>query len=526
MRVLGLLGLLLWASAWSQSPITRADLAVRLLEMETCWEAHRDSQEARLRATRPLSEGLTAFFSGRFDALARNLTLTCASLRSDTPPTTEMLYAGSLGVRMPRAIEKESLDKGELVLRFQLFEFYKAEKPQTPLQLRWKVLRIGETRPIREGALDNPEPGAAATLLTQAAEGDYEVQFEIVPLHSDAQIPRFARNDRVALLKHSVSFRAERGISNPSTSLSFRAERGISNPSTPSAPQVLRQWKQTFSVISQLGARLEALERAAESHDDADTIERMTVLNAQDVLQSAQKGESPETFYPLLRLLQLAERLAAGWEEGKSAWQPAPGDYWMATLHRERKVAFRLFIPKPFKPNQPIPVVVALHGAGGNEHLFFEGYGLGIVLKEAEKRGWAVIAPRAEMSLAHVGGALEAVQKLLPVDPKRIYLMGHSMGGAHSFAAIAQFPDKFRAVVIFAGAGQPTQVPSDLPILMTVGEQELAMLKNNIENAYRRLQGLNLKTLDYKKYDACDHLMIVREAMPDAFAFFDRAPVR
>ncbi|GIV06910.1 MAG: hypothetical protein KatS3mg017_0112 [Fimbriimonadales bacterium] len=466
MRVFGLLGLLLWAAAWSQSPITRADLAVRLIEMEACWEGHRDSQEARLRATRPLSEGLTAFFSGRFDNLVRNLTLTCAALRSDAPPTPEMLYAGALGVRLPHTVEKETLDKGEQVLRFQLFEYYNAEKPNTPLQLHWKVIPSGESHPLRQGILENPEPGAAATLLTQAPEGDYEVHFEL--------------------------------------------RQG---------EQTLRRWKQTFSVITQLNARIEALSQAAESHDDADTIERMTVLNARDVLQSAQKGASPETFYPLLRLLRFAERIAAGWEEGKSAWQPAPGDYWMATLSRERKVAFRLFIPQQFKPNQPIPVVVALHGAGGNEHLFFEGYGLGIVLQEAQKRGWAVIAPRAEMSLAHLSGALEAVQKLLPVDPKRIYLMGHSMGGAHSFAAIAQFPDRFRAVVIFAGAGQPTQVPADLPILMTIGKQELGMLKNNIENAYRRLQGLNLKTLDYKQYDACDHLMIVREAMPDAFAF-------
>ncbi|MCS7209594.1 MAG: alpha/beta hydrolase [Fimbriimonadales bacterium] len=473
MRSLSLLGLLLCLGAWSQSPITRADLAVRLIEMESCWEAHRHSAEARLRATRPLSDGLTAFFAGRLDVLARNLTLTCAALRSDAPPTPETLYAGSLGVRILRAVEKEVLDRGALVLRMQLFSFYEAEKPATPMQLRWKVVRLGETKPLREGVVQPAEAGAAATLLTKAAEGDYEVQFELV------------QNDTV-----------------------------------------LRQWKQTFSVISNLAARLEALGRAAESHDDADPVERMTVLNARDVLQGAQQGDSPETFYPLLRLLQFAERLAAGWETGKSAWRAAPGDYWMATLHKERKVAFRLFIPSQFKPNQPIPLVVALHGAGGNEHLFFEGYGLGIVLKEAAKRGWAVIAPRAEVNLAHVGGALEAAQRLLPIDPKRVYLMGHSMGGAHSFAAVAQFPDRFRAVAIFAGAGQPAQIPHDLPVLMTVGEQELSMLKNNIENAYRRLQGLNLKTLEYKKYDACDHLMIVREAMADAFAFFDRAPAR
>ncbi|MFN7017751.1 MAG: alpha/beta fold hydrolase [Fimbriimonadales bacterium] len=473
MRVLGLLGLLLWASAWSQSPITRADLAVRLIEMETCWEAHRGSLEARLRATRPLAAGLTAFFAGRYDDLARNLTLACYALRAETEPTPEMLYAGTLGVRLPRVLEKESLDKGETALRLRLFAFYDAEKPATSLQLRWKLTRWDDTKPIREGTLDHPAPGAEAILPVHATEGDYAVHFEI--------------------------------------------RQG---------EQILRQWKQTFSVIAHLSRRLEALHQAAEAHANADVIERTTVLNAHEVLRSVLKGENPETFYPLLRLLQFAERIASGWEAGKSAWHPAPGDYWMATLYRERKIPFRLFIPKQFQPDQPIPVVIALHGAGGNEHLFFEGYGLGITLKEAEKRGWAVIAPRAEMSLAHVGGALDAVQKLLPVDPKRIYLMGHSMGGAHSFAAIAQFPDRFRAVAIFAGAGQPTQVAPELPILMTVGEQEMAMLKNNIESAYRRLQGLNLKTLDYKKYDGCDHLMIVREAMPDAFAFFDRAPAR
>jgi len=370
-------------------------------------------------------------------------------------------------------VDREELEKGQGVLRFQLFSYYEAEKPGQPLQLRWQVRRRGQKRSIGEGKLEAPEPGAIATILRRAPEGDYEALFEL--------------------------------------------RQGN---------QTLRRWRQTFSVIANLKARLEALEQASRWHEAAGPTEKMTVLNALEVLDKAWKGQRPETFYPLLRLLQMAEQITAGWKKGKSGWQAAPGDYWLATLYQERKVAFRLFIPRQFRAKRPIPLVVALHGAGGNEHLFFEGYGFGRVLKEAEKRGWAVIAPRAEAGLAHVGGAIEAAKRLLPVDPGCVYLMGHSMGGAHSFAAIAQFPDLFRAAAIFAGAGQPSRVPADLPIMLAVGEQEINMLKNSVEKAYHRLQELNLKTLEYKKYEGCEHLMIGREALPEAFAFFERAPQR
>ncbi|GBC93962.1 hypothetical protein HRbin15_02464 [bacterium HR15] len=473
MRALLLFGLLLGIAGWSQPTLKRTDLVARLIEMETCWETHRNSLQARLRATRPLSEVVTAFFAGRFDLVARNLTLTCAALRSDVPPTPAMLYAGSIGVSIPRLVEKAALDGGETTLNGTLFQFYHAEKPAAPLLLRWKVFRVGGRKALHQGILKEPLPNAVITLLTEAAEGDYEAHFDICQ-----------------------------------------------------GDQPLRRWKQTFSLISKLEMRLAKLDHALEKLGDTESIEWMTVRHARDVLRSAWKGENPETFYPLLHLLQFAERMVENRKKNRPAWQPAPGDYWMVTRYREHMVAFRLFIPRQFKPNRPIPLVVALHGAGGNEHLFFEGYGLGIVLKEARKRGWAVIAPRAEPNLVHVGGALEAAKRLLPIDPKRIYLMGHSMGGAHSFAAIAQFPNQFRAVAIFAGAGKPSQIPSDLPILIAVGEQELDLIKNNIESTCIHLQALNLKMLECRKYDGCDHLMIVREAMPDAFAFFDRAPLR
>lgn len=452
------------------SQITRADLAVRLIEMESCWEQHRASYEARLRATRPLTDALSAFFLGQFGVLARNLTLTCAVLRSADPPPPEVLYAGSIGVRLPRVID---LDKGGPAPEIRVFHFYRAEKPDRPLQLRWRVIPLGARTWISEGMLDQLEEGATAVLLRQAAEGDYEVQFEI----------RLGE-------------------------------------------ETLRQWKHPLSAIVGLTRRLDALDQAMRSQGTLDPIERATVAQAVEALRTAQNGGNLETSYPVLRLLESAERMASRWREGKPGWEPVPGDYWMAAPYRGRRVVFRLFVPRRSVSDRPIPLVIALHGAGGNEHLFFEGYGLGIILKEAEKRGWAVVAPRAEMGLIHIGGALEAAGKLLPVDAERIYLVGHSMGGAHSFAAISEFPDRFRAAAILAGAGQPTRPPTDLSLFLGVGEQEIAMLKANVESAYRRLREMGVTEVEYKKYDACDHLMIVREALPDAFPFFERARAR
>jgi hypothetical protein len=149
MRLLLILGLSLgWSIAWGQPSISRADLAVRLVEVEACWEAHRGSLDARLRAMRPLSEGLTAFFSGRFDTLARHLTLTCAALSADLPPTLEMLYAGALGIRLPRLVDKDALAKGVTPLRLQLFSFYEVEKPPCP------VAATLARSPVKQSATD------------------------------------------------------------------------------------------------------------------------------------------------------------------------------------------------------------------------------------------------------------------------------------------------------------------------------------------------------------------------------------
>ncbi|MFQ3611932.1 MAG: alpha/beta fold hydrolase, partial [Fimbriimonadales bacterium] len=435
-----------------------------------CWEAHRSSQEARMRATQPLSDGITAFFSNRLPVLARQLTITCARLRSAEEPSAAMLYAGSIGTRFQRLADTQAYERDAKLRTIQIFNYYEAVAPEKPLAL---TLRVFGNKQVSAQTLAEWRPDQQAVSLPALPEGDYRVRFTL-------------------------------------------SDGGNS----------LRTWEQPLSLVSRLTERLEALEQALEAHPDADPIERATVKMTHEVLQACLAGTSPETNYPLLKQLRFAETLVEGWKRNARGWQAQTGDYWMATSYASGTYYFRLYLPRQFQAGKPIPLVVALHGAGGNEHLFFEGYGLGQVLKEAEKYGWAVIAPRTSTSLNHVWGAMEAAQKLIPVDPERVYLMGHSMGGAQSFAVLAQRPERFRAVAIFAGAGQPTNLPKDLPIFMTVGAQELTFLMNNIQTAYRRLQAMELQRLEYREYPACEHLMIVREALPDACAFLASAPPR
>ncbi len=468
--LLAVLSLLWLVGVTQSSTISRADLAIRLIETEACWERYRGSEEARLRATQPLSDGITAFFASRFDTLARYLTITCARLRSAEEPSPIVLYAGSIGTRIQRVLDTKAFQASSESRKVQVFRYYDAPAEDEPLSLTLTILNGNQPIMLPLGVW-NPEKTWIS--LPPLSEGDYRIRFE---------------------LSHEDTF--------------------------------LRAWDMPLSIVDRLNERLNALQEALSAHPDADPIERATVKMTHEVISACLMGSQPETAYPLLQQLRFAEELVAGWKRNQRGWQPKPGDHWMATPYNNRTHYFRLYLPKGFRADKPIPLVIALHGAGGNEHLFFDGYGLGQALREAEKYGWAIVAPRSGASLDHVWASLEAVQKLVSVDTERIYLMGHSMGGAQTFACAGQRPNLFRAIAVFAGAGQPTNLLKDLPVFLAVGEQELPFLMNNVERAYRQLQAQELKVLEFKRYNGCEHLMIVREALPDAFAFLAQAPPR
>ena len=104
------------------------------------------------------------------------------------------------------------------------------------------------------------------------------------------------------------------------------------------------------------------------------------------------------------------------------------------------------------------PLVIALHGAGGNEHLFVEGYGAGAIADLARERGFVLFSARtyAMMGSATVLPALlDALESVCAFDRTRVVIIGHSLGAITAQALGAMNHDDLAAVAAIAGGPLP-----------------------------------------------------------------------
>lgn len=247
-----------------------------------------------------------------------------------------------------------------------------------------------------------------------------------------------------------------------------------------------------FSILRDFESRSEEL-RSSTSRMARDLAEGI----------AAASKEQAETFLPIARLLKEAEDLDAG--------RLTPEDVEEILYAKQANTVLRAWVPK--SAPKEATVVVALHGAGGSENLFFEGYGAGLGVQEAKKRGWVFLSPRATPSAAR--DALKWLEEVRGIQSKNLFVMGHSMGGGLALGTGDLNPT---AIALFAPAAR--SIPENLsqtPIFLAVGKQEMMMLRTGALALAEAVQ----KQGQFKEYDPCEHLMIVAEALPDAYRFFD-----
>ena len=84
------------------------------------------------------------------------------------------------------------------------------------------------------------------------------------------------------------------------------------------------------------------------------------------------------------------------------------GDHWLMMTVAQHELPARLILPEQLAKD--VVLVVALHGMGGTEHLFVDGFGDGLAGKLARRRGWVLLSPRATAKATVLRAAIEQVR--------------------------------------------------------------------------------------------------------------------
>ena len=280
----------------------------------------------------------------------------------------------------------------------------------------------------------------------------------------------------------------------------------------------------TISVIRDLELRWKRLQ-AAEVGESA-TLETATLASHRERLTTLLSGEVPESDTPAARLFSEAEAVASS-PDKRFFSASRDGDFWLTvpTAMGNKRTPCRLFVPSGLDLQKAVPIVVALHGVGGSENLFFEGYGAGCVIAEAKKRGWFVLAPRG--GLGFFGGPppireiLDRLAERYPIDRQKVFLVGHSMGAALVVELVQKEQGYFAAVAALGGGGRVRSVQSfrQVPTFIGVGSADFA--RSAAIKLHRELASTPDVSVKFREYPQIEHIVIVRAAVADVFSHYE-----
>jgi len=224
---------------------------------------------------------------------------------------------------------------------------------------------------------------------------------------------------------------------------------------------------------------------------------------------------------------------------------------------KKDKMEYGLFVPSKYAKDKKTPLMIALHGLGGNPKQMMGSAGL---TTNAEKYGYIVAAPmgynssgwygapapgggkgkgkgaggkKGEDSPANLGelsekdvmNVLAEVRREFNVDEKRIYLIGHSMGGAGAWHIATKYPEIWAGVAPIAPAafGAPTNLDKlkNIPVFLVQGDADTVVPPAGARKWASKLKELNI-VHEYLEIQGGDHGNVIGTGMPKIFEFFEK----
>jgi predicted esterase len=458
----------------------RADLAAAYLRLDRAFSLHPPSAERIAEFNQGFDRATLSFFSGKNADAVRAINQLTAELLPAADKSQQAL-AMSLRVRLEPPVWIVGSDSQ--ALRAHVTSLYAIEAGDTAnSKPRGFNLRF---RPLSAEGV----PGeAAATIAGELPQGSFD---------------RFEQTLDLSPIAGSL----------PPATYSVEVV-------TPSG-----DWVQAtrWSVVSgSLDAVREAnVARLAEiKSDDPAILQALAACRSRNQLLSDSPSETSMAQFmsrPNALIGELDAEIKA-LAAGTDPYRRRAGDYWRTISDGDKTCPLRVFAPPAATGDEPVPLVIALHGAGADENMFFDAYGAGILKRLAAEHGCLVVTPTTNVfggKPAWFDRLLEDLSHDYAIDRERVHVLGHSMGGGATSALCEARGDKIRAACCLAGTRGFSSKAKLPPILVIAARLDMVVPAAGIERGAQKAiaAGLPIEFREMKEYG---HTLMVGTALSDA----------
>lgn len=226
------------------------------------------------------------------------------------------------------------------------------------------------------------------------------------------------------------------------------------------------------------------------------------------------------------------------------------------------ELAYALFVSSKVEKGEAAPLIVALHGLGGDGNALLRG----AALELAEEGGYILVGPLgynpsgwfgspvivmggrrgggpgaaapegpdperlAELSELDVRTVMAMIREEFTVDADRTYLMGHSMGGAGALFLGQKYADEWAAVASIAPAAflmQPNSAEilqpmkdAGVPLLIIQGGADTVVPATNTRAWAESMAAIDMEG-EYIEMPEGDHGSVINDGMPAIFELFE-----
>lgn len=249
-----------------------------------------------------------------------------------------------------------------------------------------------------------------------------------------------------------------------------------------------------------------------------------------------------------------SEDLLKSIEAGKDPLPDERGLLWRHYVFTEAGeiMPYGLVVPGSYDGTKALPLIIALHGNGGTEDSLMQA-GNRALPRLAEERGFLVATPlgyrrdggygraitavgdseseyarRSRLSEQDVLNVLKLVRADYRVDPARIYLMGHSMGGVGTWLLGTKYPEIWAGLAASADAHVAPSLPPlanlkqhNIPVYAVHGDADPVSPVENARSMVAELKQLGIPH-EYHEIPGGTHDSVVDPAIPPIVEFFSR----